>query len=154
MQLADHMQPGLLKQIVSRRGIADQAEEIAIQPVLILADRLRQCRWVAAAQTCDLGGVRHGKILVDSRLVNHNRIGYTRTAPKRRHEPASKPPETFTRLTNSAFPGTKRYKEITPPSDHTAFAGGLPSQHAAPSSIGIDSIYKSKGAIGAGLESR
>ena len=78
MELADHVQPGLLKQIVGRGGIADQPQEIAIQPVLILADGLCQGGGVAAAQACDLGGgFRHGETLVDSRLVNHNRIGCT-----------------------------------------------------------------------------
>ena len=84
MELADHMQPGLLEQIVGRGGIANQPKEIAIQPVLILADHLCQCGGVAAPQACDLGGVlRHGKILVDSRLVNHNRIGCTREHGKK-----------------------------------------------------------------------
>ena len=78
MELADHMQPGLLEEIVGRGGIADQPEEVAIQPVLILADDLSQGGGVAAPQACDLGGgFRHGETLVDSRLVNHNRIGCT-----------------------------------------------------------------------------
>ncbi len=84
VQLAHHVQPGLLKQIVRRCLVADQPQKIAIEPVLILPDRLRQRGGVAAAQACDLSRwFRHGKTLVDSRLVNHNRIGYT-------HDPRKK----------------------------------------------------------------
>ena len=86
MQLADHVQPGLLEQIVGRGRVADQPQEVAIQPVLILADGLGQRGGVATPQARDLGGFRHGETLVDSRLVNHNRIGYTREPQKGRKE--------------------------------------------------------------------
>ena len=63
VELADHMQPGLLEQVVGRGLVAHQAQEVAIEPVLVLADSLRQRRRVAAAQACDLGsGSATGKL--------------------------------------------------------------------------------------------
>src|ERR1017187_7963688 len=84
MQLAHYMQPGLLEQIVGRRLVAHQPQQVAIQPVLIVADSLGQRSGVGAPQARGMSGwVRHGKTLVDRRLINHNRIGYTGGARKR-----------------------------------------------------------------------
>ena len=47
---------------------------------------------VAAAQAPDLCGFRHREILVDSRLVNHNRIGYTGEPGKRTQQFQSEAP--------------------------------------------------------------
>ena len=84
VEVSHHVQPGLLEQVIGRGLIVDQPHKVAIEPLLILADSLSHRGGVAAAQACDLSGwFRHGKTLVDSRLVNHNRIGYTGTPRKK-----------------------------------------------------------------------
>ena len=83
MDLPHHVQPGLLEQIVGRGRVAHQPQKIAIEPVLIKAYSVGQRGGVTTPQARDLSGFRHGEILVDCRLVNHNRIGYTREPRKR-----------------------------------------------------------------------
>src|SRR5579864_6925530 len=82
--LPRHAQPGLLKQILGFGGLAHDAQQIAIQPVLVARHQLRKRVQVSASKPGDFGFETHQHLHRNGSVPYHT-VLYTDEVCKRTH---------------------------------------------------------------------